>query len=219
MRALQSSFDANTWDNILVSAAAMIMYGGLVRTYELFHVERFTPISLKALLPASGAEAFRQIRIERPKTTTSYDQTAAPIITHKGTDYREVLNLLELHRPENAKEYLWQRGNGQRATESWFKEEFGNRVGLKASDIGSSSFRCGGATNLARYGFSADFIQTFGRWESNAWKIYVRNHSLLLQLFAERKLIIMRDEEANVRSRCLGQIGFVGRESYSNKLA
>jgi hypothetical protein len=78
-------------------------------------------------------------------------------------------------RPE-----LWLREDGSLPTYSWFirilKHNFGN-------DVGGHSLRSGGATALAEDGVPETIIQGLGRWSSDAWKIYIREHpAMLLEL-------------------------------------
>jgi hypothetical protein len=48
-------------------------------------------------------------------------------------------------------------------------------------DYGGQSLRAGGATWLAQLGTDSSIIQASGRWKSDTWRIYIRQHPLLLQ--------------------------------------
>ena len=74
-------------------------------------------------------------------------------------------------RPE-----LWLRSNGSIPTRSWFMR----RLHTHFSDVGGHSMRAGGATALAEAGIPPDLIQAIGRWSSEAFKIYIRHHPVLL---------------------------------------
>ncbi|PPR05989.1 hypothetical protein CVT24_004652 [Panaeolus cyanescens] len=52
-------------------------------------------------------------------------------------------------------------------------------------DIAGQSIRAGGATALASIGFPGHAIQALGRWSSEAWRTYLRQHPLL---FANLKI-------------------------------
>ena len=54
-----------------------------------------------------------------------------------------------------------------------FKKALANS-GLESSHYKSHSFRIGGATNMFREGHSIDDIKHRGRWQSNAYKSYIR---------------------------------------------
>ncbi|KAF9034567.1 putative retroelement protein [Panaeolus papilionaceus] len=73
---------------------------------------------------------------------------------------------------------LWLTAAGDVPTRSFFisrmkKFNFGNT-------ISGQSMRAGGATALAELGIPPHLIQATGRWSSDAWKIYIRKHPLLL---------------------------------------
>jgi hypothetical protein len=74
--------------------------------------------------------------------------------------------------------FLWLRSDGTQPNRSWFIHRlrvwFGN-------DVAGHSLRSGGATALALAGVSFDRIQAIGRWSSEAFKIYIRTHPVLLQ--------------------------------------
>ena len=64
---------------------------------------------------------------------------------------------------------------------------------LPADEYSTYSFRIGGATSLARRGVESWVIQTLGRWQSDAYKIYIRlpNENLAaLTLNNQRKQVI-----------------------------
>jgi hypothetical protein len=75
-------------------------------------------------------------------------------------------------RPE-----LWLRSDGSIPTRSWFMQRLHTHF---AHDVGGHSMRAGGATALAEAGIPPDLIQAIGRWSSEAFKIYVRQHPVLL---------------------------------------
>jgi hypothetical protein len=48
-------------------------------------------------------------------------------------------------------------------------------------NFGGQSLRAGGATRLPSLGTDPAIIQATGRWSSDTWKIYIRQHPLLLR--------------------------------------
>ncbi|MEE6468146.1 hypothetical protein FKM82_008176 [Ascaphus truei] len=48
------------------------------------------------------------------------------------------------------------------------------RLGMKAAQFGTHSFRIGAATEAARAGLAGEVIQRIGRWESKRYRSYVR---------------------------------------------
>ena len=79
---------------------------------------------------------------------------------------------LHPYRPE-----LWLRQDGTIPTRAWFIR----RLRLHfSSDVGGHSMRAGGATALAEAGIPPELIQAIGRWSSEAFRIYIRQHPVLL---------------------------------------
>ena len=72
---------------------------------------------------------------------------------------------------------LWLLANGQPPTYSWFVHRLQSVLG---SNFAGHSLRSGGATDLALSGVSDDAIQAMGRWSSDTWRIYIREHPVLL---------------------------------------
>ncbi|KAF5314104.1 hypothetical protein D9611_006952 [Ephemerocybe angulata] len=73
---------------------------------------------------------------------------------------------------------LWLTSSGSVPDHNFFLSHL-NRFNLGPS-IRGQSMRAGGATALAELGASPDAIQALGRWSSNAWKIYIRKHPVLI---------------------------------------
>jgi integrase len=48
------------------------------------------------------------------------------------------------------------------------------RAGINSAHVGTHSLRIGGCTTLIKLGFSADVVQSAGRWISDAYKFYLR---------------------------------------------
>ncbi|KAH8930079.1 hypothetical protein BT69DRAFT_1180113, partial [Atractiella rhizophila] len=51
-----------------------------------------------------------------------------------------------------------------------------------SSDVAGHSLRSGGATHLAANGIPDSTIQKIGRWSSEAFQIYIRNHPILIHV-------------------------------------
>jgi hypothetical protein len=76
------------------------------------------------------------------------------------------------HNPE-----LWLREDGSIPTRSWFMKRLRH---LFPGNVGGHSLRAGGATALALAGIPPHIIQAIGRWSSNAFQIYIRQHPMVL---------------------------------------
>lgn len=69
--------------------------------------------------------------------------------------------------------YLFLREDGSLPSRSWFESIF---FKLLNRDYGGHSVRAGSATFYASLGVSETIIMAIGRWSSEAWKIYIRDH-------------------------------------------
>jgi hypothetical protein len=72
---------------------------------------------------------------------------------------------------------LWINSEGKNPTRSWFLKRFRK---LLPNEFAGHSLRSGGATALAEAGIPPHLIQDTGRWKSEAWKVYIRKHPVLL---------------------------------------
>jgi hypothetical protein len=72
---------------------------------------------------------------------------------------------------------LWLRQNGTVPTRAWFMRRLHSHF---TDDVGGHSMRAGGATALAEARIPPDLIQAIGRWSSDAFRIYIRQHPVLL---------------------------------------
>lgn len=80
--------------------------------------------------------------------------------------------LFPYHQP------LWLRADGSVPTRGWFMLRF--RKHFPDSDVSGHSLRAGGATALAEAGIPSHIIQAIGRWASDTFQIYIRQHPVLL---------------------------------------
>jgi hypothetical protein len=72
---------------------------------------------------------------------------------------------------------LWVHEDGSVPTCSWYISHLHQHFPF---DIASHSLRSGGATAYALVGLSDDHIQALGHWSSDAFRIYIHKHPLLL---------------------------------------
>lgn len=73
--------------------------------------------------------------------------------------------------------HLWLRSNGTIPTRRWFMSRLTTHF---KNNVGGHSMRAGGATALALSGIPPHLIQAMGRWNSEAFQIYIRAHPTLL---------------------------------------
>lgn len=72
--------------------------------------------------------------------------------------------------------FLFITAKGKPPNRAWFLKHFRR---FFSSEKSGHSMRSGGASALARAGFPLDHIQDVGRWSSEAFKTYVRDHPLM----------------------------------------
>jgi hypothetical protein len=72
---------------------------------------------------------------------------------------------------------LWFRSDGSIPTRRWFMQRL---TLLFPDNVGGHSLRAGGATSYALAGIPPHLIQAMGRWSSDAFQIYIRQHPALL---------------------------------------
>jgi hypothetical protein len=72
---------------------------------------------------------------------------------------------------------LWLTSAGVTPTASWFTSRLQSTLG---PDVGGHSIRSGAATALALDGVPDSIIQGMGRWSSDAFKVYIRKHPVIL---------------------------------------
>jgi hypothetical protein len=72
---------------------------------------------------------------------------------------------------------LWLKKNGTIPTQGWFLHRLRRHL---SGNIGGQSLRAGGATALAKAGVPPHLIQAIGRWSSEAFRIYICRHPVLL---------------------------------------
>ena len=77
--------------------------------------------------------------------------------------------------------YLFLLANGRPPTKAWFLPILQHQL----PNSSGKSLRRGGATALAKAGAPPEQIQEAGRWSSDAWKIYVRDHPALAAILRQ----------------------------------
>jgi hypothetical protein len=180
---LDSIVSEPTHDELLFAALILIGFYALMRLGELVFPDKkilrnYRKIALRHsvsifndrfsfFLPSHKGDRFFEgntILVQKHDTPTDpYNPFVAYL---KSRDHR-----FPLH-PE-----LWLTSNGRVPTRHWFMSR------LRAffpTDIAGQSMRSGGATSLAEAGADLATIQAVGRWSSDAFKIYIRKHPVLI---------------------------------------
>lgn len=89
--------------------------------------------------------------------------------------FKRYLSLRDTSFPENS--WLWLTSMGVPPTRRWFLSRFHLYFDAR---YGGHSLRAGGATLLASKGVSFDLIQALGRWSSETFRIYIREHPYII---------------------------------------
>lgn len=126
-----------------------------------------TKDSFSFLLPSHKADRlYEGNRILIHRTNSGDD----PVLAFQ--QYLSSRNHLFPMKPE-----LWLSQNGSIPTRRWFMKRL---LKIFPKDVGGHSLRAGGATALALAGIPPHIIQAMGRWSSEAFHIYIRQHPALL---------------------------------------
>ncbi|KAF5335864.1 hypothetical protein D9758_016688 [Tetrapyrgos nigripes] len=180
-----------TYDNLLFITILSCMFYGVHRAGELI---------------AKHHTNSRKI-IKRSSLKFEKDRVSYKLPHHKGDRfYRSSDILLGNHSSANPvsllrtyskirdsihhhKFPLFLREDGSLPTRSWFEGIFFKLVNR---EYGGHSVRAGGATYYASLTLSESIIQALGRWSSDAWCIYIRDHATV---WAEIQLATIRHSD------------------------
>jgi hypothetical protein len=174
---------ATSFDDALFLSILLTGFHGLLRLGELTWPDnsnlrdyrkvvmrnsvRVQPSSYQFTLPGHKADRLFEGSQVLIQSTTLGDDALVPF-----TKYLSLCDRLFPFRAE-----LWLREDGSIPTRAWFLNRFRSHF---SGDVGGHSLRAGGATALAEAGIPPHMIQTIGRWSSEAFQIYIRQHPVLL---------------------------------------
>jgi hypothetical protein len=125
------------------------------------------PKSFQFTLPGHKADRFFEGSRVLIQSTDLTDDAWGPF-----TRYLALRDHLFPLRPE-----LWIKEDRSIPTRGWFLHRFRQHF---SGNVGGHSLRAGGATALAEAGVPPHMIQTIGRWSSEAFQIYIRQHPVVL---------------------------------------
>jgi hypothetical protein len=125
------------------------------------------PRSFEFTLPGHKADRLFEGSKILIQSTNLADDAWGPFTTYLALrDHRFPL------RPE-----LWIKEDRSIPTRAWFLHRFRQHF---SGNVGGHSLRAGGATALAEAGIPPHMIQAIGRWSSEAFQIYIRQHPVVL---------------------------------------
>jgi hypothetical protein len=141
-------------------------------------LQSFRKVSLRSSF--SGARKHVEFTLPTHKADTTFDGSKILVLATDDDDcpVSIMLNYVaERDKRFPALPHLWVKSDGSIPTRSWFLR----RLRIFFSDnVGGHSIRSGGATFLAQMGTPLHLIQATGRWASETFRIYIRNHPVLL---------------------------------------
>jgi hypothetical protein len=137
------------------------------RKVTLRSTVKLLPAAFLFFLPGHKADRFFEGNRVLVLKTHSPDDPFLPF-----TSYLKSRDHLWPYNPE-----LWLRANGSVPTHGWFLQLLCHFV---PPDISGHSLRAGGATALAEAGVPLHIIQASGRWASDTFQSYIRQHPAIL---------------------------------------
>ena len=174
---------STSFDDILFLAILLTGFHGLLRLGELTWPDnsnlrdyrkvimrstvRVYPKSFQFTLPGHKADRLFEGSHVLIQSTELGDDALRPF-----TKFLAMRDRLFPLRPE-----LWLTENGSIPTRTWFLNRFHRHF---SGNVGGHSLRAGGATALAQAGIPPHMIQAIGRWSSEAFQIYIRQHPVVL---------------------------------------
>lgn len=170
-------------DDLLFVAQLFTGFHGLLRLGELVWPDKkslqdyrkismrpsvkMLPQSYSFLLPSHKADRLFEGNTIMIHATSVGDNPLVPFISYLASRDR-----LFPANPE-----LWLRADGTIPLRRWFLQRFHF---FFPKTMAGQSMRAGGATALAQAGVPPHIIQSIGRWASEAFHIYIRQHPVLL---------------------------------------
>lgn len=176
--------NSNSHDDLLFFTVLLVGFFGLMRLGELVSPDRaelqdprkismrpsveILPNGFSFFLPGHKGDRFFEGNRVIIQETAAADNPVAPFKRYLASRDR----LYPFH-PQ-----LWLRANGTTPTRNWFLRRL--KTHFNEPDVSGHSLRAGGATALAESGIPTHLIQAIGRWSSNTFQIYIRQHPVLL---------------------------------------
>jgi len=180
---LETRVSEDSLDHVLFNVLLLCGFFGLHRLAEITDPDSYDPAS-------QHAKRIKLASIQFSEDTFNYTLPyhkgdrfgrSSIVIIHDATTRRTMQRYLQL-RADLPSPYLFVHANGTIPTKAWFLRI----LQYKLPNSSGKSLRRGGATAMAQAGASPQQIQEAGRWSSEAWKIYVRDHPALAAILRTR---------------------------------
>lgn len=165
---IQSGFQ---YADVVILTASLVAFTTLARTYELLHAPT-RPDTLSWDRVSRAASSDFRIALLHPKVLRDYTQVLQPFRLNAPINPHQWLQKLSELRVSVTN--MWCLQDGTRIYTRDLLTKFAALANLNPNQLDESSFRAGGATYLISIGWSFDHLQLFGRWDSDAFKVYIR---------------------------------------------
>jgi hypothetical protein len=183
LASLRDPHMSGSYDDVLFFTQLVVGFHALLRLGELVwpdnaslrdyrkvtkrHTVELLPLGFSFLLPSHKADRFFEgNRVILQRLAAPDDPDSAFRLYLRSRDHR-----FPLHSP------LWLRTDGSIPTRGWFIRRLRHHF---PSDVGGHSLCAGGAMALAQAGVAPNIIQATGRWASDTFQVYIRQHPVLL---------------------------------------
>ena len=174
---------STSFDNTLFLAILLTRFHGLLRLGELTWPDNSNLRDYRKVIMRSTVQVYPksfQFTLRGHKADRLFEGSHILIqSTELGDDalcpftkFLAMCDRLFPLRPE-----LWLTENGSIPTRTWFLKRFHRHF---PGNVDSHSLRAGGATALAQASIPPHMIQAIGRWSSEAFQIYIRQHPVVL---------------------------------------
>ena len=170
-------------DHVLYNTILLCGFFGLHRLAELTDPDTFDPIvqSAKRIKLASVQFFTNTVQYSLPYHKGDRFGRSSIVVIQDATTRHTLQRYLQL-RAHLKSPYLFIHADGTIPTKAWFLRI----LQYKVPNSSGKSLRRGGATAMAQAGATPQQIQEAGRWSSDAWKIYVRDHPALAAILRNR---------------------------------
>ena len=184
LSTLLSNFKPTNYDNVLFCTMLLTGFAALLRLGEMTQPDNpHKRSNRKSTLRHSLILSEHQFSFHLPfhKADRLY-QGNMVVVLRKPDPESDPLAYMRayLSQRDNLFPYhpeLWLTSSRSIPTYSWFVAKLRSTLG---PNVGGHSIRSGAATALALAGVPDNVIQAMGRWASEAFKIYIRKHPIVL---------------------------------------
>ncbi|THH15573.1 hypothetical protein EUX98_g9443 [Antrodiella citrinella] len=192
---LLNHFPPSSHDNLLFRSILLSGFFALHRLGELTWPDKVELRSWRKVIKRASVSFYTgAYGYVLPTSKSDATFQSATIIIEEGendsiqplTTFKEYLRSRDHIFPFHSA--LWITTSGAVPTRAWFLAKL-RTVFPTSSNIGGHSLRSGGATHFAIVGWPDDRIQALGRWSSDAFKIYIRKHPVVLQALLNNRVV------------------------------